>query len=128
WRQYLAADGEELGFADKREEVRDAHLLYRGATELGSGTFHFDADLSLVRDVPPSPIVRVGDVLTNLTPINANYNPANARIDESRYHMALGYDAPTALGDWSTLLSFAHSDIRDIRGFLRPDLTDDGSE
>jgi len=128
WRQSVAADGEELGFADRREEVRDSHLLYRGATALGSGTFHFDADLSLVRDVPPSPIVRVGDALTNLTPINANYNPANARIDESRYHAAIGYDAPTALGQWSTLLSFAHSDIRDIRGFLRPDLTNDGSE
>jgi iron complex outermembrane receptor protein len=128
WRQSIALDGEQLGFADDREQVKDSHLLYRGATTLGSGTFHFDADVSLVRDVPPSPIIRVGDTLTTLTPVNANYNPANARIDESRYHAALGYDAPTALGQWSTLLSFAHSDIRDVRGFLRPDLTDDGSE
>jgi iron complex outermembrane receptor protein len=126
WRQSLAVDGEQLGFADKREQVKDAHLLYRGATQLGAGVLHFDADVSLIRDVPPSPVVRVGDALTHVTPINANYNPANARIDESRYHAALGYDAPTALGEWSTLISFAHSDIRDIRGFLRSDLTDNG--
>jgi iron complex outermembrane receptor protein len=128
WRQSIGLDGEQLGFADKREQVNDSHLLYRSAAALGPGTFHMDVDVSLVRDVPPSPIVRVGDTLTDLTPTNANYNPANARIDESRYHAALGYDAPTALGDWSTLLSFAHSDLRDIRGFLRPDLTNDGSE
>ena len=126
WRQSLALDGEQLGFADKREQVKDMHLLYRGATQLGTGTLHFDADVSLVRDVPPSPVIRVDDALTHVTPINANYNPANAKINESRYHAALGYDAPTALGEWSTLISFAHSDIRDIRGFLRPDLTDNG--
>jgi len=108
--------------------VNDSHLLYRGTAALGPGTFHFDADVSIVRDVPPSPIVRVDGALTDLTPINANYNPANAHINESRYHASLGYDAPTSLGDWSTLLSFAHSDIRDVRGFLRSDLTDDGSE
>ncbi len=127
-RQSLSVDAEQLGFADSRESVSDRHLLYRAQAQAGSGTLRFDADVSLVHDVPPSPILRVGDALTGLTPINANYNPANARIDENRYHGTLGYSLPTPWGDWDTTASFAHSDIRDVRGFLRPDLTDNGSE
>ncbi|HEY2032762.1 MAG TPA: TonB-dependent receptor [Rhizomicrobium sp.] len=128
YKQSLAVDAEELGFADKRESVRDQHLLYRGESALGPGTFRIDADISLVHDVPPSPIVRSGDALTKLTPINANYNPANGRIDENRYHADIGYSLPTGFGTWETLLSFANSSTRDIRGFLRSDLIDDGSE
>lgn len=128
YRQSLAFDAEQLGFADKRESVRDRHLLYRGESTLGRGTFRIDADLSLVHDVPPSPVVRNGDALTKLTPVNANYNPSNAGIDENRYHATLRYTLPTSFGAWETLLSFAHSDIRDVRGFLRPDLIDNGSE
>ncbi len=127
-RQSVAVDAEQLGFADHRESVNDEHLLYRAQMQAGAGTLHFDADVSLVHDVPPSPIVRVGDALTDLTPINANYNPANAKIDENRYHGTIGYSQPTPWGEWETMLSFAHSDIRDVRGFLRSDLTDNGSE
>jgi iron complex outermembrane receptor protein len=126
WRHSFAADWEERGFADKRESLEEGHFLYRAKTPLGPGTLRFDADISLVHDVPPSPIVRVGEALTTLTPINANYNPANAAIGENRYHASLGYLLPTAWGEWSTLASFAYSDIRDTRGFLRDDLTDDG--
>ncbi len=122
-KQSLAIDGESLGFADKREEVSDGKVLYRGALDAGPGVFTLDADLSFVRDVPPSPIIRVGPSLTDLTPINANFNPANAAIDQNEYHVALGYTRPTALGEWSTLLSYARSDITDIRAFLHPDLS-----
>jgi iron complex outermembrane recepter protein len=126
WHHSLAADWEQRGFADQRESVDDGHVLYRAETPLGSGTLRLDADISVINDVPPSPIVRQGDALTKLTPINANYNPANAKIDENHYHASLSYVMPTEWGEWSTLASFAHSDIRDIRGFLRADLTNDG--
>jgi len=128
YKQSLAADAEQLGFSVKREAVKDIHLLYRGESALGAGTLRFDADVSLARDTPPSPIVRDGAALTRLTPIDANYNPANAKIDEGHYHATLGYTVETGLGTWDTTASFAHTDIRDVRGFLRPDLTDDGSE
>lgn len=128
YRQSLALDGEQLGFADARESVSDRHVLYRGAGALGPGTFRVDADVSLVHDLPPSPILRTGAALTTLTPIDANYNPANARIDENRYHADLGYTLPTRLGKWETIVSFANSSTRDIRGFLRPELIDDGSD
>ena len=128
YQQSLAIDGERLGFADKRESVQDIHGLYRGAGTLGAGTFFIDADVSLVHDVPPSPVVRDGATLNTVTPINANFNPADSVIDENRYHISLGYSQQIVLGTWSTTISFAHSDIRDIRGFLRSDLIDNGSE
>ncbi len=123
YKESLAVDGQSLGFADARENVSDGQFLYRGALAAGAGTLRIDADVSIVRDVPPSPIVRVGTGLTNLTPTNANFNPANAQIDESRYHAALGWTAETAWGTWDVLASYAHSDIVDIRAFLHPDLS-----
>ena len=125
YKQSLAIDGESLGFADKREQVANGKAFYRGALDIGGGKFTIDADLTFVRDVPPSPVIRVGSGLTKLTPINANFNPANAAINQNEYHVALGYERPTALGDWSTLVSLAKSDIRDIRAFLHPDLSGD---
>ncbi len=123
YRQSMALDGQSLGFADNRENVSDGHLLYRGALSLGTGTLRIDADLNFVRDVPPSPIIRDGTSLTNLTPINANFNPADAKIDEDKYHLAVGYSQPTAAGTWDTLVSLAYSNITDIRAFLHPDLS-----
>jgi iron complex outermembrane recepter protein len=97
--------------------------LYRGEGDLGPGKLRVDADLTFVRDVPPSPVIRVGTGLTTLTPINANFNPADAKIDEDKYHLAVGYSLPTAWGAWDTLASFAYSDITDIRAFLHLDLS-----
>ena len=123
YRQSFAADGRKIGFADVRESITDGHLLYRGEIDLGSGKLRADADVSIVNDVPPSPTIRVGPGLTELTPINANFNPADAKIEESRYHVALGYSQPAAAGVWETLISYAYSDIKDIRAFLEPDLS-----
>lgn len=127
YRQSLAVDGESLGYADKREAVSDGHVLYRGSLPLMGGQFGIDGDLTFQRQVPPSPVELQGTGLTTLTPHDANYNPADARIDENRYHAALHYSRTTGAGDWDTTLSFAHSDIVDIRGFLRPSLLDNGS-
>jgi iron complex outermembrane receptor protein len=122
YRQSLAIDGESVGFADARERVSDGRFLYRGAVDAAGGIFTVDADLTIVRDTPPSPVIRVGPALTTLTPINANFNPADARIDQNQYHLSLGYSRTTSLGQWDTLVSLAHSDIVDVRGFLHPDL------
>jgi iron complex outermembrane recepter protein len=123
YRQSIALDGQSLGFADERENVSDGHLLYRGALDIGTGTLRIDANLTFVRDVPPSPIIRVGSALTNLTPINSNFNPADAKINEDKYQLAIGYSQPTAIGSWDTLVSLAYSNISDIRAFLEPDLS-----
>ena len=123
YRQSLAVDGQSLGFSDPREGVSNGHALYRGAMPWGDGTLSLDADLSVVRDTPPSPVLRAGTSLTALTPVDANFNPADAAIDENKYHLALGYSLPTRWGTWDTLASFAYSNVTDRRGFLHPDLS-----
>ena len=123
YRHSVAIDGESVGFADRRESVANGHALYRGALDLRSGELRVDADVAFVRDVPPSPILRDGAFLTSLTPIDANFNPADARIDENRYHLTLAYSHPAGFGNWETLVSYARSRVTDIRAFLEPDLS-----
>jgi iron complex outermembrane receptor protein len=126
YRQSLAIDGQTLGFADVRESLSDEHVLYRTDIDVGAGQLRTDADLSFVHDVPPSPVIREGAALTTLTPINANFNPADAKIDENKYHLAVGYSQPSSWGAWDSLGSFAYSEITDIRAFLHPDLSGTG--
>lgn len=124
YKQSLAVDGENLGFSDRRAVVSNGQALYRGALTLAdSSTFTVDANVSIVRDVPPSPVNRVGTTLTAATPINANFNPADAKIDLNQYHLALGYTRDVGWGEWSTLISATHSKITDIRAFLHNDLS-----
>ena len=123
YRQSFAANGESIGFADPRQKVSNGQLLYRGALNLGPGELRLDANVSIVRDVPPSPVIREGTALTTLTPINANFNPADAAIDEDKYQLAIGYSLPTTWGTWDTLASISRSHVTDIRAFLHPDLT-----
>ncbi|GAC1633593.1 MAG: hypothetical protein NVS9B10_29010 [Nevskia sp.] len=127
WQQSISIDGQRQQFSDKREEANGGHLSYRGATALGAGKLRFDADLTLLRQVPNSPVVREGRVLTTQTPRDANYNPSDAKIDENRYHFVLGYTLPTPIGEWNSTASYTYSTIRDIRGFLRGDLNNDGT-
>ncbi|MBV8405963.1 MAG: TonB-dependent receptor [Gammaproteobacteria bacterium] len=123
YQQSFAAQGESLGFADDREKVSDGRLLYRGALNLGPGRLSIDANLSIVRDVPPSPVIREGTALTTLTPINANFNPADAALNEDKYQLAIGYSLPTAWGTWDTLASLSRSHVDDVRAFLHADLS-----
>ncbi|MEO7208067.1 MAG: TonB-dependent receptor [Steroidobacteraceae bacterium] len=123
YRQSIAIDGQNLGFADSREGVTNEHTLYRGALQLGAGILSVDANLAFVRDTPPSPVLRAGTGLTALTPINANFNPSDAVINENKYQLAVGYSLPMGWGTWDTLASFAYSDVTDRRAFLHPDLS-----
>jgi outer membrane receptor protein involved in Fe transport len=128
FKQSLSVDGRLDRFADMRERVGDGRALYRLAGPLAGGDLRLDVDVDFVRTTPSSPVVRSGAGLTPLTPLDANYNPADAAINEDHAHVVLGYAHPTRLGDWETTVSVAGSRIRDIRGFLRSDLTDDGSD
>ena len=123
YKQSFAIDGENLGFSDRREVVRNGQALYRGALNLEDSMLTVDANLSIVRDVPPSSVNRSGTALTPVTPIDANFNPADARIDQDQSHLALGYSRNVGWGEWSTVVSATHSNITDIRAFLHPDLS-----
>jgi len=127
WRQSLHLDAEDRGYSDPREVIRNSHLAYRAATELAGGEARLDADVALQRQIPPSPVVRQGAALSALTALDANFNPSDARVDENRYHVTAGYSHATPIGNWQTTASLAQSTIADVRGFLRPDLVNDGS-
>jgi outer membrane receptor protein involved in Fe transport len=120
--QSVAVSARRDGFSDHREKVKNAQALYRAAAPLAGGRLGFDFDYTVVRSVPSSPVELEGTALTRQTPLDANYNPLDARIDEDRARFALSYTVATPLGEWATAASLSHARIADIRGFLRPDL------
>jgi iron complex outermembrane receptor protein len=122
FRQSLTVDGERQGFKDDRTRYDRGHVLYRSSLEAAGGAFRFDFDGSVVDQKPASPHVRQGRVLSSLTPLDANYNPSDAKLDEDRFHFVAGYARNLAGGAWSTTLALTHSSRDTIRGFLA-DLT-----
>jgi len=118
FRQSFAVDGERRGFKDDRTGFDRGHVLYRSSLDAAGGSFRFDFDGSIVNQEPASPHVRQGRVLSALNPLDANYNPSDAKIDENRLHFVTGYDRALGGGAWSTTLSYTHSDRDTVRGFL----------
>ncbi|MEP6511602.1 MAG: TonB-dependent receptor [Dokdonella sp.] len=126
WRQSLLLDADRNELATDRAGWNRAHLLYRGAGELGAGLLSVDADFTQLHQQPVSPHPREGGVLTDRVPLDANTNPRGAMQDEDRGQLALGYVLPTNLGEWSTRLAYSRSNAENVRGFLRADFADDG--
>ncbi|MEO5558312.1 MAG: TonB-dependent receptor [Dokdonella sp.] len=126
WRQSLLLDADKNELKADRAGWDRAHLLYRGAGELGAGQFSVDANFTQLNQDPTSPHPRENGVLTARVPLDANDNPRGAMQDEDRGQIALGYMLPTSLGDWSTRLAYSRSNAENVRGFLRPDFADDG--
>ncbi len=124
--QSISAGGENQGFADASEKVRDVKGLYRLAGPFAGGDLGFDLDVALRRDRPQSPTVREAGGLTLKTPLDANFNPADGRLDENRLHGVVRYAGQFGVARWETVASLAYSEVRDVRGFLRPSLIDDG--
>lgn len=121
WQQSIVANAETRGFAPDRSGVDRAHFLYRGAGEVGGGRLRFDFDAQQVDQDPYSPHPRQGRTLSPLVPLDANNNPRDARMDETRFHFVGGYDRVLGRGDWSTTLSFTSSERDVLRGFLMED-------
>ena len=125
-KQTLSLSGENQGFADRFEKVRDIKGQYRAETSAGGGDLKLSLDFALRRDRPQSPTVLQDGKLTRLTPLNADFNPADGRIDNDSVHGAAVYEHATPLGLWTSIASVGYTEITDIRGFLRADLTDTG--
>ena len=123
YRHSITLEGQSGGYSVNREAYSAGRALYRGALDdVAGGTLSLDLSLDYTRTTPPSPIPRVGTALTPLVPINANLNPADARVDENQYQGVLSYRKATELGQWQTTASWTFSEISDVRGFLRPTL------
>jgi iron complex outermembrane receptor protein len=120
YRQSLTVNGEKQGFKDDRTQVERGHILYRGALATDSGRFHVDFDGTGVRQDPSSP-----RAIEPPTPLDANYNPGGAKIDEDRYHLSVGYDHNFGGGVWSTTVAVTHTKRDSLRGFLNPEISED---
>ena len=118
WASAVSADFTRQGFKDDRTSFQRGHVLWRSARTGSSDVFHFDVDGTWLRQDPASPHVRQGKTLSTVTPLDANYNPEGARLDEDRYFLNAGYDRNLSFGTWNTVLSFTHSGQDQLRGFL----------
>jgi outer membrane receptor protein involved in Fe transport len=116
----LTANFEKRGYAEDRTEYQRYHALYRGQSDLGFGTFHVDGDISILPQDPSGNMLLLdGTTLHTELPIDANYNPAGAKLDQQRYALNLGLDGTASLGNWSVTLSATRTLNDVLRGFLR---------
>lgn len=117
-RQSVTASIDRRGFRDDNTNFSRAHLLYRAAHKVANGTLKFDFDGVAVRQDPSSPHLREGRVLSSRTPLDANYNPRDARLDHDRLQGTLHWDGNAFALPASATLSLTHSKVKTIRGFL----------
>ena len=119
WKSRLSADVERSGFKDDRTSFRRGHANYRAANTGSNRKLWFSADLNWLGQQPASPHVREGPALTTATPLDANYNPADAFLDDTRLTFAFGTER-TVMNDarWTTTASYSHLGQSIFRGFL----------
>ena len=116
----LTTNIEKQGFAEDHTEVRRYHALYRATSDLGFAQLHLDGDVSVLRQTPSgSLLLRDGTTLHNELPIDANYNPAGAKLNQERYHIAVGLNGDGTFGRWSSKVAFTRTSDDILRGFLR---------
>ncbi len=119
WKSRLSADGDRQGFNDDRTSFTRGHANYRGAKIAAAAKTWVSADLNWLTQRPASPHVREGAALSAVTPLDANYNPAHAFLDDTRLSFSFGTER-TVMKDarWTTIASYSHSAQSLFRGFL----------
>ena len=123
----LAVDVDRQRLSADRSRFDRAHALYRTSGTVGGGTLGIDIDGSVVNQTPTSPHPREGKALTPRFPLDANINPRDARLDETRLQLAFNYRHDTGLGEFASRLALARTDGEVTKGFLRPDFSDGSS-
>jgi iron complex outermembrane receptor protein len=124
WASRLTLDGEREGFSDDRTAFLRGHGAWRVERKgADRQRLWFGVDLNWLNQDPASPRVRDGSALSPLNPVDANYNPAGAFLNNHRVTLMGGFDQHAAGGMWSTTASVSHSAQDSLRGFL-VDLSD----
>jgi iron complex outermembrane recepter protein len=122
YRQSLTVNLEQREFAEDRARFKRAHALYRGARDLGGTKLRIDADLSILPQAPSGNLLlRDGANVHNELGPDVNFNPAGAKLNQQRYHLAASLDGQSPLGAWSTTLAVTRTFDDILRGFLRGD-------
>ncbi len=119
WRARANADFDRLAFRDDRTQSSTGHAQLRIAKPGTDRNTWALTDVSIVRQDPASPHPRQGPSLSDAVPLDANYNPAGAYINENRFVVSGGLARPVFQdASWTTMASFTHSSQSMFRGFL----------
>jgi iron complex outermembrane receptor protein len=120
WSSRLTVEGERKGFSDDRTAYRRGHGLWRvGRSKADSARVWLTGDFNWLDQNPASPRVREGTTLSPLVPVDSNYNPANAFLNDHRGTVMAGFDRAVAGTHWFTSASVSHSRQGIFRGFLQ---------
>lgn len=118
WNTRGTVDFDQQGFEDPRTGYRRGHGMVRTSRAMTSGRVWASADVNILSQDPATPHVREGAVLSAATPLDANYNPAHAYVNENRYQGAAGVERTVHGATWGSMASFAFSQQKMFRGFL----------
>ena len=122
----LALDADRLRYTQDRSGSQRLHARYAAALDTGRGALRVAADLSLLGQDPYSPHTREGTALSTRFPLDSNVNPGHAQQDQNRAQLSAALTRQFGATQWSTTLSLAHTDSKNVRGFLRADFATDG--
>jgi iron complex outermembrane recepter protein len=119
WSSRLTISGEHVGFRDDRTDYRRGHALWRlGEKPVEDNRTWLNFDVNWVDQNPASPRVREGTSLSPRNPVDTNYNPQGAFLDDHRFTGTGGIDRKVAGALWSTTASVSHSNLDEFRGFI----------
>ncbi|MFL5502649.1 MAG: TonB-dependent receptor [Gemmatimonadaceae bacterium] len=119
WKSRLSGDFDREGFRDENTSFSRGHALWRIGKVDGDRQTWLSTDLNVLHQQPASPHPREGASLSAAVPLDANYNPADAYLNENRVAIAAGFERPVfGLASWGTTASYTFSGQRMFRGFL----------
>ncbi len=119
WKSRGTFDLARQGFKDDRTSYASGHALLRTAKFEDHAKTWLTADVNILQQDPSSPHSREGKVLSTQTPLDANYNPKGAYLNENRLVAAAGIER-AVLHDvtWGTTASYTFAARSMFRGFL----------
>ena len=119
WNSRLSGDFDRQSFKDSHTSYSRGHAMLRTSRTDDRRKTWLTADLNILNQDPASPHVREGASLSAATPLDANYNPRGAYLDENRVALAGGLDVPVLGGaQWGSTASYTFSAQSMFRGFL----------
>ena len=119
WQSRGSISFDRQGFTDDRTDFRRGQGLFRTVKTNGNNKMYFTADGTVLNQSPASPHVREGGGLSATTPLDANYNPADARLNDTTFGGAFGIERQVMTNrTWSFTASYRHTGTDIFRGFL----------
>ena len=119
WKSRLSVDLDKQGFKDDNTGIRRGHGLWRVASVEDTKKTWLSVDANILMQDPASPHPRQGAALSTAVPLDANYNPKEAYINENRLAISAGMDRPVMNGAvWGSTASYTFSSNSQFRGFL----------